>query len=206
VGAVAPNFFKPSSLTDLVDYCAELASAVPKLPFYYYHIPSMTSIEFAMAEFLRLADKSIPNLGGIKFTFENLLDYALCVQFDDFKYNILFGRDEILLSGLALGASCAVGSFYNYLIPVFKDIIKAFGKGDIYKAQRLQYWVQRFTKIYLKYGGNIATGKAMMKIAGLDCGPVRQPMKSLSEQQLKSLKTELADIGYHKYSVKIDPS
>jgi len=42
---------------------------------------------------------------GIKFTHENLMDYAQCLQFEQGRFDILFGRDEILLGALALGAT-----------------------------------------------------------------------------------------------------
>ncbi|MBN1541153.1 dihydrodipicolinate synthase family protein, partial [candidate division KSB1 bacterium] len=66
ISACAPNFFKPRILEDLVDFMAEVAAAASNLPFYYYHIPSLTGVFFPMREFLEQAESSIPSLAGIK--------------------------------------------------------------------------------------------------------------------------------------------
>src|SRR5690349_10028693 len=42
IAAVAPYFFQAASPNDLVDFFAPIAGAAPDLPFYYYHIPSMS--------------------------------------------------------------------------------------------------------------------------------------------------------------------
>ena len=42
VAALPPSYFKPGSMEALIAICAEIASAAPALPFYYYHIPSVT--------------------------------------------------------------------------------------------------------------------------------------------------------------------
>jgi N-acetylneuraminate lyase len=39
IAAMAPFFFKPAGVAELVDYCARIASAAPETPFYFYHIP-----------------------------------------------------------------------------------------------------------------------------------------------------------------------
>src|SRR5688500_12821331 len=41
VAAMAPDYFRPTTLGGLVEICAEIASAAPNLPFYYYHMPSI---------------------------------------------------------------------------------------------------------------------------------------------------------------------
>ena len=36
--------------------------------------------------------QNIPNLMGVKFTDEHIMDFALCAQLAGGKYNMLFGR------------------------------------------------------------------------------------------------------------------
>src|SRR5690606_17793331 len=52
VATMAPFFFKPAGVGDLVEFCAEVACAAPELPFYFYHIPSMTGVDVPMHDFL----------------------------------------------------------------------------------------------------------------------------------------------------------
>src|SRR5690606_14641888 len=48
VAAMGPSFFRPPGVRELVDWCAGVAAAAGDLPFYYYHIPSMTGVSLPM--------------------------------------------------------------------------------------------------------------------------------------------------------------
>jgi dihydrodipicolinate synthase/N-acetylneuraminate lyase len=71
-------------------------------------MPAMTGADLPMYDFLGQAAGLIPNLAGIKFTHENPMDYRRCLDFESGRFTILFGRDEILLAALALGATAEV--------------------------------------------------------------------------------------------------
>jgi N-acetylneuraminate lyase len=195
VGCLAPFFFKPGGIEELVGFCAEVAAASPSLPFYYYQIPSMTGVSLAAVDFLRAAASRIPNLRGVKFTFENLMDFADCVRLDSGRYDIVFGRDEILVAGLALGARGAIGSTYNFIAPVFHEVIAAFEKGDLERARERQAAANGIIQIFIRYGG-LPAGKAMMKMIGIDCGPTRLPLRTLSDAQQTQLQSELEAAGF----------
>jgi N-acetylneuraminate lyase len=193
--ALAPSFFPVASVEVLVDYCAQIAEAAPSLPFFYYHIPTMTGVDLPMRHFLERAASRIPNLAGIKFTHENLMDYRRCLEFDGGRFDILFGRDEILLAALALGGAGAVGSTYNFMAPVYHRLMDAFRAADLEAARRFQSLAISIITVMSRHGG-LPAGKAMMKLTGLDCGPVRPPLVNLSDDQFEMLKTELNKVGF----------
>ncbi|MBE3096690.1 MAG: dihydrodipicolinate synthase family protein [Planctomycetes bacterium] len=196
IGAMGPCFFRPQTVGDLADFCAAVASAAPDLPFYYYHIPSMTGVNFPMIDLLRAVAGRIPNFAGIKYTWENLMDYGLCLAFEGGRYDMLFGRDEILLAGLALGARGAVGSTYNFAAGLYHRILEAFGKGDLETARSLQGKSMEMIRLLVQFDGTaLASGKAMMKAVGLDCGPVRPPLRNLTAEQESRLFSDLAKMG-----------
>lgn len=195
IASVGPTFFKPASLEQLVDFCAPVAAAAPKLPFYYYHMPAMTGVNPPMTDFLRAAGKRIQNLAGIKFTDENLMSYAQCLNFEGGRFNILFGRDEILLASLALGATGAVGSTYNYMAPVYHQVIEAFRAGDMAEARRWQMLSIEFIAVMIRHGG-LPANKVIMSLIGLDCGPVRPPLKNLTSAEREALRQDLERVGF----------
>lgn len=195
VAAVAPYYFKPASIQLLGQWCRELASAAPDLPFYYYHMPSMSGVNLNMEDLLSQEAPGIPNFAGIKFTYENLYDFGRCMEISDGKYQMLFGRDEILLSALPLGAHGAVGSTYNYAAPIYVNLIRAYHQGDMQKAAHYQQKSRQIVDILIRYGG-MACGKAIMKLIGIDCGPMRLPLKSLEPQQVKQLEADLHAIDF----------
>jgi N-acetylneuraminate lyase len=198
VGCLAPFFFKPGNVEDLAAFCAEVAAGAPALPFYYYQIPSMTGVGFLAADFLRAAGPRIPNLAGVKFTFENLMDFAECLHLEGGRYDIVFGRDEILVAGLALGARGAIGSTYNFMAPIFQEIIAALEKGNLAAAREKQAAANAVIQIFIRYGG-LPAGKAMMKMICVDCGPVRIPLRSLTETQQSQLRGELEAAGFFEF-------
>ena len=198
---LGPTFFPVSTVEQLVEYCAWIATAAPSLPFYFYHIPALTGVDLPMHEFLRLGSRRISNLAGIKFTHENLMDFSRCLEFEEGRFNILFGRDEILLCALALGATGAVGSTYNYMAAVYQQLIEAFQAGDLKSARRLQSQAIRIIALMSQRGG-LPAGKAMMKMIGLDCGPVRPPLTSLSAETLDRFRRELQEAGFPSSALK----
>lgn len=200
IGALAPFFFKPS-LDNLIDFCAELSGVAPNLPFYYYHIPCMTGVNINIFDLLKKGAKRIPNLSGAKYTHEDLMDYNLCLQLDGGKYDMLFGRDEILLSGLALGAQGGVGSSYNFAMPLYSQIIEEFKAGNLAAAQECQLKSAQLIQLFHKYGGVVAA-KAIMKLAGFDCGPCRLPLPKFTDEQYTCLQKDLELIKFFEYCSK----
>ena len=200
IGCMAPYCFKPSKAEDLAAFCAEVAAAAPDLPFYYYHIPCVTGVTIPAFDFLRAAADKIPNLAGIKFTHENLMDFAACVRWEGGRFDALYGRDEMLLAGLAVGAQGAIGSTYNYAAPVYRRIMAAFARGDMAAAQAEQARANAMIAVLIRYGGMPPAGKAFMKAIGLDCGAARLPLRSLTDEQAESLRAEAEAVGFSAFA------
>jgi N-acetylneuraminate lyase len=130
------------------------------------------------------------------------MDFLSCLHFQNRKYDMLWGRDENLLSSLVLGCNGAVGSTYNYAAPLYFEIINAFKSNDLAKAQSLQQKSIDIISLLGKYGG-IATGKSYMKIVGLDCGEFRLPVKNMTEREFKLFKEDTEKINFRAFSSTI---
>lgn len=198
-GCMAPVFLKPKRIEELVGFCAEVANGAKEIPFYYYHIPSISGVNFLMNEFIEIAKYQIPNFRGVKFTDNNLMDLFQCLQIDDGRWDILHGYDELLLAGLAFGANGAIGSTYNFMAPLYNSIIENFRNGNIDEARKNQAFSIKVIKILNNYEGAIVAGKALMKSIGIDCGNCRLPLKTLGVNEYEKMKNELDDIGFYKY-------
>lgn len=198
ISICSPYYFKPSSLETLVSFCEQAASSAPQLPFYYYHIPAITGTNFKMADFLDKAHEVIPNLAGIKFTAPDLFDFQRCITFEQRRYNILWGTDEALLTGLSLGGIGAVGSTYNYAAPLYHRLIQTYEEGSMHEARSWQGKAVEMVNVLFKFGG-IGAGKAFMKLIGIDCGWFRPPITTFPDYQLSQLKNELESIGFFEY-------
>src|SRR6185312_4107875 len=195
VSFTSPFYFKPANVQMLAECCKEIAGAVPDMPFYYYHIPVLNGAGFPMIELLKNVAGKIPNFAGIKYTHEDFMDFLSCLHFQNGQYDMLWGRDENMLSALAVGSKGAVGSTFNYAAPLYYDLIDAFNNNDLKKAQTLQQQSIDMISLLGKYGG-IATGKAFMKLVGLDCGGFRLPVKNMSTEQFDSFKKEVEQLNF----------
>lgn len=198
-GTMAPVFFKPSRVQELVEYCEALAGEAPDLPFYFYHMPGFTGVYLPMVEFLNQASKKIPNLAGIKYTHEKLYEFNQCMLVENGKFDILHGQDETLICGLALGARGGIGGTYNHAMKLYINIKQAFLKGDIETARKFQNLSQEFINVLVRYRGNVIGGKRIMKFLGLDCGPNRLPIQNITNQEETDLKQELEEINFFSF-------
>jgi N-acetylneuraminate lyase len=197
--AVAPYYFKPGSVSVLVDCLAEIAGGAPKLPFYYYHIPELSGVNVNIVEFLEKAPAKIPNFAGIKFTTPFINDFQALIAASQGRFDILFGRDEMLIAGLAGGATGAVGSTYNFMSAFYLKIMAAFQRGEVAEATRIQAHVVEIVNILLRYRGHAGL-KAAMGLIGLDCGPTRLPILTLKTDEIESLRCELDAAGFFQNS------
>ncbi len=201
IAATGPSYFKPANEAVLVDYMAELASVAPELPFYYYHIPALNQNFLPVVRFLEIAVQKIPNLAGIKYTYEDEMEFQLCRQVANGQLDVLYGRDESLICGLVLGAKGGVGSTYNFMPGLYYEIIEAFNQGNLTLANQLQLKSMHIIQVYSKFRG-LAAGKMIMKHLGIDCGPARLPNISLTTAEEKQMISELNDLSFWDYALK----
>ena len=195
ISSVAAFYFKPNSVQNLVECMAEIASAAPALPFYYYHIPTLTGVGMDMVEFLQLSEDVIPNLAGIKYTASTLHEYQACLNYKDGKYDILFGYDEMLLGALAVGAKGAIGSTYTFAAPLYLEIMELHKKNQSSAAQRMQLLSVEMVRCLVKFPP-IPAQRAIMKMIGFDFGKCRLPLKGLTEGESEALRNSLDDINF----------
>ncbi len=197
ISALAPSYFKPKSIADLIHCCAAIASAAPKTPFYFYDIPVLTGVSLSMPDFLAQGRKQIPNLAGIKWTNADLYSYQLC-QHVPGNFDLPWGNDEYMLAALALGAVGAVGSTYCFAAPVYHRLMEAFVVGDLVTAGKEQYRSCQLVQTLAGYG-YMGAAKATMKMLGVDVGPARLPNTNLNKEQVKELRAKLEALGFFEW-------
>lgn len=185
VAAAAPCFFRPATVSELTDACAAVAGAAPGLPFYYYDIPSMTGVTVSAAALLERGQEYVPNLAGVKFTNSDLITLQECLALGD-AFDVVFGYDEMLLAGLALGVRGAVGSTYNFAAPLYHRLLAAFQAGDLATARGLQRQSVALIRVLQCFGG-VRASKALMGLLGIDCGPVKPPLAPMTPAEVVQL-------------------
>jgi N-acetylneuraminate lyase len=197
---LTPYYFKPD-VTRLAEFVAIIGEAVPDMPVYLYHIPELTGVYLPIASVMEKLSEMLSNFTGIKYTHLDLMDYMSCLNFKNGKYDVLWGRDECLLSALATGAKGAVGGTYSYSAPLYYDLMKAFNEGNMNKARMLQQKSIEMIKLLGKYGG-IATGKVFMRYLGIDCGKFRLPVRNMDDELYGEFQDDVRGLDMEEYFSK----
>ncbi len=201
IAMVATFYFRPKSLEDLIDQCAFVAAAAPDTAFYYYNIPSLTGVDFPLIDFLEIATKRIPNFAGLKNSFTDIVDYQHCIHYAKEDYSLYWGTDEAFMMLYTAGNRHYVGSTYNYMSDIYRKMLDAHHAGDIENVIRLEGEADAIYKIILGYNG-IGAGKEIMSLIGVDCGPVRKPLKTFDTSDRESLLKKLKDTTFFQHTIK----
>jgi N-acetylneuraminate lyase len=174
IAAVPPSYYKPSWQA-VIFCCEQVAAAAPSLPFYYYHIPGNTGVSLQLGPAMQTVAKRAPTLAGLKFSHNDLVDFARLAQWAEGEYDLFFGCDELLLAALGAGATAAIGSTYNFAAPLYRRMIDAFHAGDTPTAVAINQNVAELADM-MKHFGGIPALKTAMRLRGVDCGPCRLPL------------------------------
>jgi len=199
ISAVSPSYFIPEGVAALVETLGRVTDAAPDLPFYYYHIPRLSGVSLSPLAFLEAAPARMPSLAGVKFSCRDVEVMQACLAFDGGRFNILFGVDEMLLSGLAAGCHGAVGSTYNFLAPLYHEVMRRLAAGDLSGAQAHQLLAARMIAVILRRHANAGI-KAAMTLAGVPCGPARLPLSPLTDAEIAGMRDELDALGFAEWS------
>jgi N-acetylneuraminate lyase len=159
---------------------AEVAGGAPNLPFYYYHIPTLTGSKFDMVEFLNQGGERISNLVGLKYTEATLHEFQECLELQDGRFDVVWGLDEMLLAALATGATAGIGSTYNIAAPLYLQLIEAFHDNNLQESRRLQSLSISMIRILTEFPFHPAM-KAVLAMKGIDVGGCRFPLGRLAK-------------------------
>ncbi|XP_078492745.1 N-acetylneuraminate lyase-like [Ciona intestinalis] len=200
IATLPPFFFVPKTLDVLVDYLAEVANQIGDLPLMYYHIPGMTGVNLDMEKLIQLAEKRIPNFGGVKFSSGELPEFGRCCAKYGDQVALCYGKDEQVAAAYMLGCKAAVGSTYNYCGILNNKIYNDCMNGDYKAAGKLQNKVAQFIGVLIDHGLDVAVNKALMtKLTGLDMGPARLPLSAVSKESMEIIIEDLKKIDFFEW-------
>ncbi|XP_042227497.1 N-acetylneuraminate lyase-like isoform X1 [Homarus americanus] len=203
--AVLPCLYdKPTTTEDLVEYMVEVAKACPNTHLFYYHIPMKTNVNLSMSEFLKKGFKKVPTLAGIKFTDMDVSgEGRKCVEVDSGSLTIFSGFDKTLQEALSVGFSCAVNGGFSFLPQFGSQIFSLMEAGNVSEAKRMQEVLSSHFDVIFKETGKeytVASLKtATSLLTGVEMGPVRFPVKALSDQKIDNLKNAFKNLGLKVY-------
>ena len=170
---ITPYYLKPTA-GELVEHYVEVCRAV-RVPVLAYNIPERTGIELTPAMVARIADQC-ENFVGLKDSsgkLDQLPEFVAIGQGRPFF--VFMGRDHMILPALKLGCAGAVTACANVAPKAFVELYRAFRKGDLEQAARLQALIDPLRQSFGLHTFPSVVKEAMA-MAGVPAGPCRRPV------------------------------
>jgi 4-hydroxy-tetrahydrodipicolinate synthase len=185
---VTPYYNRPPQAGLLAHF--RTAADATGLPSMLYDIPGRTGTEIATDTLLRLAEH--PRIVAVKDAKDSLPASAVVLARTDLAY--YSGTDAFNLPLLSVGATGFVSVVAHVVGARLRDLLDAWSAGDPVRAREVNAGLLDVYQGLFRTQGVILT-KAALRLAGLPGGPVRPPLVDATEEQVETLRTDLAAAG-----------
>jgi len=193
---VSPYYNKPTQ-KGLYEHFKAIAEAVD-IPIILYNIASRTGVNIEPETVAKLA-RDCNNIVGIKEASGNLEQMsrikALCPK----DFVLLSGDDSLTLPILSIGGKGVISVVANIVPKDVAEMISAFEKNEIKKAQKLHYKLLPLIKAMFIETNPIPV-KTAMGLLGMCSPELRLPLCAMSQENLEKLKKVLREYGLLKSS------
>lgn len=187
-GAHAVSSLPPAgnySFEEIRTYYSTVAAATG-LPFLVYFFPSIAAGIRTVEQILELC--RLPNVIGLKFTDSDFFKLWAVRESGAVAFN---GYDEMLLSGLIVGASGGIGSTYNVIPDSFVELYRLATEKRWEEARAVQGRINEFIAVLLCYPVHPAV-KLLLAWTGIDCGVCVPPRRTLNDAEAVALRASIS--------------
>ena len=187
--STVPYYYK-FGMKAIAEYFTALKNAAD-VPLFLYNFPGNTGIEIDIDnEYIKgiLTDGTI---SGIKQTSLNLYQMERIRNLNP-ELVIYGGFDEVYIGARMLGADGAIGSTFNFTLPLFTKIEAAYSAKDYELAQKLQRQANNIMQALVSCS-LFPSIKHILKTQGLDCGSCRRPFPTLNDAQKAYIEKVVAE-------------
>ena len=177
--STVPYYYK-FGMKAISEYYNTLRETVD-LPLFLYNFPGNTGVELDIADDHIRGMLTDGTIAGVKQTSLNLYQMERIRDLNP-ELVIYGGFDEVYIGARILGADGAIGSTFNFTLPLFNQIEEAYSALDIPKAQALQKRANNIMQALVSCS-LFPSIKHILKTQGVDCGGCRKPFPTLTEGQ-----------------------
>lgn len=175
---VVPFYNKPNQ-SGIYEHFKVIAEST-KLPVMLYNVPGRTVASISVDTVVRLS--KIDNIFAIKEASGDLVAMTEIITQTADDFALYTGDDGITLPTLAIGGTGVISVASHVLGNEMQEMISAFTSGDLKKAQEINgKLVPKMTALFM--APNPIPVKEMLRMKGIDTGPVRLPLVALSSEE-----------------------
>ena len=187
--ATAPFYYK-FSMQAIADFFRDIRRAVD-LPLFLYNFPVNTGVDIDIEHPAIREILTDGTVYGLKQTSLNAAQMERIGNLNP-ELRLFGGYDEMYLANRAMGACGAIGSTFNFTLPLFTPIDAAFRAGDLARAHALQ---RRANDVVFLLGrcGLIPAIKYALSRQGIAAGECRRPISPLTAEHKAALDQMLEE-------------
>ncbi len=191
--AVTPYYSRPPQ-AGLAAHFRAVAEAAGPLPVVVYDIPIRTGRKVATDTLLALA-RDVPNVVAVKDAAGDPAETSRLVAAAPGGFEVYAGDDALTLALLAVGAVGVVGVASHWAAGPMGEMVRAFAKGDVSEARRLQATLlSSFAFETSERAPNPLPAKAILRALGLPAGQCRLPLGPAPDGLDDEARLLLADL------------
>ena len=171
---VTPYYNRPSQAGIEAHFRA--VAAATDLPMVVYDIPGRTGRKIETDLLLRLAHE-VATIVGVKDAAGNPGETGGLIAEAPADFGVWSGDDPMTLPLLAVGAVGVIGTATHWCGEVMAEMVGAFGKGDVDRAQELNASLFESYAYESRETAQFALAvKVALRVLGLPAGPCRPPL------------------------------
>jgi 4-hydroxy-tetrahydrodipicolinate synthase len=194
VSVLTPFFITPSKI-ELKEHYLNIAAAT-RLPVILYGNDDRTNVNIPPDLVEELSN--VENIVGVKDSSGDMTQMGEYIRRTRGKeFNVIAGRDTMILANLAYGGSGAIAATANIVPKIVSEIYNSFMKGDLEKAREYQFKLAPL-RIAFGLGSFPVVMKEALKLVGIDAGVTLKPIGPITEENRKKLSEILKNLGVYR--------
>jgi 4-hydroxy-tetrahydrodipicolinate synthase/2-dehydro-3-deoxy-phosphogluconate/2-dehydro-3-deoxy-6-phosphogalactonate aldolase len=186
---VVTPYYYPLDGEGAVSHYRRVAETVD-VPVYIYHIPGRTGNALALDTLAGIA--SIEGVAGLKDSSKDVPWLGQAIAANP-ELTFLAGSDSLQFVGRALGCTGGVSAVANAVPEIVVELHDAYNAGERDRARTIQEELYEIRGAF-KSGSYMAGVKSALSLRGFDAGPLREPLRRMSEGEERDLETRLQDL------------
>jgi len=191
---VSPYYNRPTQ-KGLYEHFKAIANSVD-IPIILYNIAGRTGVNIEPETIAKLAS-DCKNIVAVKEASGSLDQMSRIKSLCPKSFQLISGDDGLTLPVLSIGGIGIISVVANIVPKDVSDLVSAFEKGDIKKAQELHYKLLPLIKAAFIETNPIPV-KTAMGLLGMCSADLRLPMCEMAPENLEKLKKALRDYGLLK--------
>jgi len=188
---VITPYYNKTTQKGLIEHFAAIADAV-NTPIIIYNVPGRTGMNINPETLYELSKHQ--NIVAIKEASGNISQVAEMARLCGKDFAIYSGNDDQVVPILALGGIGVISVVANILPKDTHDMVYKFLEGDIEGSRELQFKMNPLINA-LFIETNPIPVKTAMNLMGMNVGPLRLPLTTMTPKNLEILKKEMINYG-----------